>query len=67
MTTTAAVSEPADSARLAERLSATVPAGARVFASGTSNLVAYRDGAVSMIVAASDDGATITGQHTTAC
>ncbi|GAA3924717.1 hypothetical protein [Actinoplanes auranticolor] len=67
LTTTAAVSEPADSARLAERLSATVPAGARVFASGTSNLVAYRQGAVSMIVAASDDGTTITGQHTTAC
>jgi hypothetical protein len=65
--TVAAVSEPVDSARLAERLAATVPAGARRFASGESNRVVYRDGAASVIVAASDDGTTITSQHTTGC
>ena len=67
LTTVAAVSEPADSARLAERLTTALPAGARIFASGDSNRIAYRDGAVSVIVAASDDGTTITSQHTSGC
>jgi hypothetical protein len=65
--TVTAVSAPVDTARLSERLAAAVPAGARRFASGTSNRVVYRDGDVSVIVAATDDGAAVTSQHTTTC
>jgi hypothetical protein len=65
--TVAAVSEPVDSAGLRARLAAAVPVGARRFASGESNRVAYRNGAVSVIVAASDDGTTVTGQYTAGC
>jgi hypothetical protein len=65
--TVAAVSQPVDSSRLAQRLAAAVPAGARRFASGESNRVVYRDGQVSVIVAASDDGTAVTSQYTTAC
>jgi hypothetical protein len=65
--TVAAVSEPVDSARLGTRLAAVVPAGARQFESGSSNRVVYRAGEVSVIVAASDDGSTVTSQYTTDC
>jgi hypothetical protein len=65
--TVAAVSAPVDTARLNERLTAAVPAGARRFASGRSNRVVYRDGDVSVIVAASDDGTAVTAQYTTTC
>jgi hypothetical protein len=44
-----------------------VPVAARRFASGRSNRVVYRDGDVSVIVAASDDGTAVTGQYTTTC
>lgn len=63
--TVAAVSEPADSAGLAERV--VVPPGARRVPAGASNRVTYRDGAVSVIVAAADDGTTVTAQHTVGC
>jgi hypothetical protein len=65
--TVTAVSAPVDTARLSERLTTAVPAGARRFASGTSNRVVYRDGDVSVIVAASDDGTAVTSQYTTTC
>jgi hypothetical protein len=65
--TVAAVSDPVGSSQLSKRLAAAVPARAHQFTSGASNRVAYRDGAVSMIVAASDDGTIITSQHTTGC
>jgi hypothetical protein len=55
-----------DITRLAERLAAAVPVDARRLASGESNQV-DRDGAVSVIVAASDDGATVTSWYTTGC
>jgi hypothetical protein len=65
--TVAAVSRPVDSAGLNQRLTDAVPAGARRFASGRSNRVVYRDGDVSVIVAATDDGTAVTGQYTTTC
>jgi hypothetical protein len=65
--TVAAVSQPADSSRLNDRLAASVPKSAHRFASGESNRVAYRDGPVSVIVAATDDGTAITSQYTTSC
>jgi len=65
--TVAAVSQPVDSSNLGARLAAAVPAGARRFASGESNRVVYRDGAVSVVVAASDDGTAVTSQYTTTC
>jgi hypothetical protein len=65
--TVAAVSEPVDSSGLAARLAAVVPSTATRFASGDSNRVVYRDGAASVIVAASDDGTAVTAQYTTGC
>ena len=65
--TVAAVSQPVDSSRLGQRLTAVLPAGARLFASGESNRVAYRNGPTSVIVAATDDGTAITTQYTTSC
>jgi hypothetical protein len=62
----AAVSRPTDSARLDQRLT-TVPAGAHRFAAGSANRVAYRDGPVSVVVAASDDSTAVTIQHTVSC
>lgn len=65
--TVAAVSEPVDSADLSRRLAAAVPAGVHPFAAGGSNRVAYRNGDVSVVVAASDDGTSVTSQYTTTC
>jgi hypothetical protein len=65
--TVAAVSEPVDSGGLAGRLSGIVPTGAHRFAAGDANRVVYREGAVSVIVAASDDGTAVTAQYTTGC
>jgi len=67
ITTVAAVSAPADTADLSARLSAVVPADAGLFDPGDSNLVVYRTGPVSVIVAASDDGTSVTSQYTVAC
>jgi hypothetical protein len=67
ITTVAAVSEPADTADLNTRLAAVVPAAAGLFDSGDSNLVVYREGAVSVTVAASDDGTSVTSQYTVVC
>jgi hypothetical protein len=64
-TTVAAVSKPVDSGQLRPRV--TVPAIARSFVAGTANRVAYRTGDVSVIIAASDDGRTITVRYTTSC
>ncbi|MEU4163514.1 hypothetical protein [Actinoplanes sp. NPDC026670] len=65
--TVSAVSEPVDAGRLATRVNATVPAGARQFAAYDANRVAYRDGPTSVVVAATDDGTAVTAQHTTNC
>ena len=65
--TVAAVSQPVDSSRLGERLTAALPTGAHLFASGESNRIAYRDGDVSVVIAATDDGTAITTQYTTGC
>jgi hypothetical protein len=67
ITTVAAVSEPADTADLSTRLAAVVPAGAGLFDPGDANLVVYRTGPVSVTVAASDDGTSVTSQYTVAC
>jgi hypothetical protein len=63
--TTAGISLPTASQNLAQRLP--VPPGARAFPAPSANRVAYRDGAASIIIAASDDGAAITAQYTTSC
>lgn len=65
--TVAAVSQPVDSSGLAARLAASVPAGATRFAAGDSNRVVYRAGTTSVIIAASDDGTSVTAQYTTLC
>ena len=65
--TVAAVSGPVDSADLGRRLASAVPAGAHPFEAGDSNRLAYRDGDVSVVVAASDDGTAVTSQYTTTC
>jgi hypothetical protein len=67
ITTVAAISAPADTADLATRLSGIVPASAGLFDPGDSNRVVYRAGAVSVTVAASDDGTAVTSQYTVAC
>ncbi|WP_433797176.1 hypothetical protein [Actinoplanes sp. CA-252034] len=67
MVTVSAVSEPVEAGRLAERFLGTIPAGARTFSAAGANRVAYRDGAVSVVIAASDDGAAVTAQHTVSC
>ncbi|MFE9956485.1 hypothetical protein [Micromonospora sp. NPDC005299] len=43
-----------------------MPSGARLFASA-SNRVSYRNGPVSVIVAASDDNTAVTVRYTTIC
>jgi hypothetical protein len=65
--TVSTVSEPVDSSALATRLAKAVPTTATRFASGDSNRVVYRDGSTSVIIAASDDGTSVTAQYTTAC
>ncbi|GIE32653.1 hypothetical protein Ait01nite_056980 [Actinoplanes italicus] len=65
--TVSAVSEPTGADGLRDRLTAAVPAGARRFAARDSNRITYRDGSASVVIAASDDGAAITVQHTTTC
>ncbi|MEU8659938.1 hypothetical protein [Actinoplanes philippinensis] len=65
--TVSAVSEPVDAGRLAQRLLGRIPAGARTFAAAGANRVAYRDGAVSVVIAASDDAGAVTAQHTVTC
>lgn len=67
LVTVSAVSDPVDTANLSERLAATVPPGARRFEAPSSNRLVYRDGAVSVVLAASDEGTAVTSQHTTAC
>jgi hypothetical protein len=63
--TVAGLSGSADSGRLSERVP--VPPYARVFVVAASNRVAYRDGAVSVVVDASDDGTAVTVRRTTTC
>jgi hypothetical protein len=65
--TVAAVSRAVDSGGLAARLRDAVPGGARVFASGESNRVVYRQGGTAVVIAASDDGTAITAQYSTLC
>jgi hypothetical protein len=67
LVTVASVSEPVDTAALQARIADVVPAGARQFASGEAHRVAYRDGPVSIVVAAVDDGTAVTVQHTISC
>jgi hypothetical protein len=67
LVTVAAVSGSADSSHLRQRLSTRIPATAHVFVAGKSNRVVYRAGAVSVVVAASDDGTAVTGQYTSGC
>lgn len=67
ITTVAAISEPADTADLPTRLAGVVPATSGLFDPGDSNLVVYREGPVSVTVAASDDGTSVTAQYTVAC
>jgi len=64
--TAVAISEPTNSADLADRLQPRLPADAHPFRS-TSNRVAYRDGPASVIVAASDDGTEVTVRYTQPC
>jgi hypothetical protein len=66
ITTVATISQTTTTDNLPTRLSGAVPATARRFTSG-ANRLAWRDGATSVIVAASDDGTHITAQRTTTC
>lgn len=66
LVTVAVLSQPTGSTDLAGRLRNRVPTGARLFTSA-ANRVAYRDGAVSVIVAASDDNTAVTARYTTTC
>ncbi len=66
ITTVATISRATNTDNLPARLSGAVPATARRFTSG-ANRLAWRDGATSVIVAASDDGTHITAQRTTIC
>ncbi len=66
LVTITAISERTDSGNLAERLAGHLPAQARPYAA-TANRVAYRTGAVSVIVAASDDATAVTVRYTIAC
>ena len=65
--TISTLSQSADTRRLGDRLAGAVPAGARVFATGDANRISYREGPVSVVVAASDDGTAVSAQHTTVC
>jgi hypothetical protein len=64
--TLSAISRATTTDRLPTRLAPLLPAGAHTFAS-PANRLAWRDGADSVIVAASDDGTHLTVQHTTGC
>jgi hypothetical protein len=66
ITTLDAASAATVTGNLPSRLAALVPTGARQFRS-TSNRLAWRQGATSMVVAASDDGSEIDVQRTTIC
>jgi hypothetical protein len=66
MATTAVVSRPVDTGDLPERLAGLVPAQARTFGS-VSNRLSWRDGGVSVIVAASDDNTAVTVRYTVGC
>jgi hypothetical protein len=65
ITTTVAISQPADTAYLARRLADALPAGAREFTTSAANRWTYRDGDTSVIAAASDDATAITIRDTT--
>ena len=56
-----------DAADLSDRLGDAVPAEAGLFDPGDANRVVYRAGPVSVVLAASDDGTSVTGQYTVAC
>ena len=63
--TVAGFSGATDSGRLTDRLSP--PTGARPCLVPGANRVAYRDGAISVVVDASDDGAAMTVRRTVTC
>jgi hypothetical protein len=65
--TLSAISETTATDDLIRRLTDVVPPGARTFTTVDANRVSYRDGAVSIVVAGSDDGTAVTAQHTTVC
>jgi hypothetical protein len=65
--TVAATSATTGAGDLGDRLATTVPPTARVFDPGRANRLVHRTGAVSVVVAATDDGTAVTVQHTTAC
>ena len=67
ITTVSMTSRAVDSSDLKRRLVGAVPDTARLFRAGRANRVAYRDGAVSVVVAATDDGTAVSAQHTTGC
>jgi hypothetical protein len=66
LTTTVAISAPADSDDLPARLAEAVPAGSRQYLGGGDRL-AYRQGATSVVVAPTDDGTAVTVRYTTGC
>lgn len=63
--TVAGFSAGTDSGRLTQRVP--VPAGARAFQVAGANRVAYRDGALSVVLDASDDGTSVTVRRTVLC
>jgi hypothetical protein len=65
--TTVVISQPTDSGRLASRLLAALPAGAREFITDAANRWAYRAGTTSVVAAASDDSTLVTVRYTTTC
>jgi hypothetical protein len=60
------ISEPTATGHLIDRLAAHIPAKVHVYAASV-NRVAYHDGPISVIIAASDDATEITIRHTTRC
>jgi hypothetical protein len=66
ITTVNTISQPTSTGNLRTRLAGAAPTTARQFTSD-ANRLAWRDGATSVVVAASDDGTHITAQRTTAC
>jgi hypothetical protein len=65
--TTVVISQPTDSGKLATRLLAALPSGAREFITDAANRWAYRAGATSVVAAASDDSTLVTVRYTTTC
>jgi hypothetical protein len=65
--TTVVISQPTDSGKLATRLLAALPSGAREFITDSANRWAYRAGATSVVAAASDDSTLVTVRFTTTC